>query len=183
MREATARAEEVFTEAQLHTPPRPLTRRRAPAAFHPSIRCRRARTAVEHFTPANAIRLSQCVRRDLAGFATLLLIEAACRLPARVHSLRQASDNLVKLVVSRGLRITEIWPPQAYGTSETPEPSSGTEIISGMLTICEMETIIFALTGKNTFSLRAQGIGIGTGTVTTTIGGMVTDAASLMDRG
>jgi hypothetical protein len=47
----------------------------------------------------------------------------------------------------------------------------------------EMETIIFVLTGKNTFSGSAQGIGIATGTVTVTIGGMATDAASLMDRG
>ena len=47
----------------------------------------------------------------------------------------------------------------------------------------ETETIIFVVTGKDTFSRSAQGIGIATGTVTVTIGGMVTDAASLMDRG
>jgi hypothetical protein len=46
-----------------------------------------------------------------------------------------------------------------------------------------MGTIIFVVTGKNTFSDSAQGIGIATGTVTVTIGGMVTDAASLTDRG
>jgi hypothetical protein len=64
------------------------------------------------------------------------------------------------------------------------------EIISEMQTILRMETIsetggtiIFVVTGKNTFSDSAQGIGIATGTVTATIGGMVTVAASSMDRG
>jgi hypothetical protein len=46
-----------------------------------------------------------------------------------------------------------------------------------------METIISVVTGKNTFSRNAQGIGIATGTITAIIGGMVTDAASLMARG
>jgi hypothetical protein len=57
------------------------------------------------------------------------------------------------------------------------------ETIYGTQTICGIETIIWGVTGKNTFSLSAQGIGIATGTVTVTIGGMVTDAPSLMDRG
>jgi len=57
------------------------------------------------------------------------------------------------------------------------------ETISGMETISEMETIIFVVTGKNTCSGSVQGIGIATGIVTATIGGMATDAASLMDRG
>ena len=57
------------------------------------------------------------------------------------------------------------------------------ETISETQTISETGTIIFAVTGKNTFSRTAQGIGIATGTVTVTIGGMVTDAASLTDRG
>ena len=47
----------------------------------------------------------------------------------------------------------------------------------------EMETTICGETGKNTFPLTAQGIGIATGTAIATIGGMVTDAPSLMDRG
>jgi hypothetical protein len=65
----------------------------------------------------------------------------------------------------------------------------GTQTICGMQTICgtqtisEIETTIFAVTGKNTFSLTAQGIGIATGTATATIGGMATNAPSLMDRG
>ena len=46
-----------------------------------------------------------------------------------------------------------------------------------------METIIYGATGKNTFSLRARGIGIAIGTALATTGGMVTDALSLMDRG
>ena len=57
------------------------------------------------------------------------------------------------------------------------------QTISGTETISEMETIIFAVTGKNTFSLTAQGVGIVTGTATATIGGMATNAPSLMDRG
>jgi len=46
-----------------------------------------------------------------------------------------------------------------------------------------METIICAVTGKNTFSLTAQGIGIAIGTAIATTGGMVTDAPLLMERG
>ena len=57
------------------------------------------------------------------------------------------------------------------------------QTIAEMETISEMETTICAVTGKNTFSLTAQGIGIVTGTATATIGGMITDAPSLMDRG
>jgi hypothetical protein len=57
------------------------------------------------------------------------------------------------------------------------------ETIYGTQTISEMETIIYGATGKNTFSLTNQGIGIATGTATATTSGMVTDAPSLMDRG
>jgi hypothetical protein len=57
------------------------------------------------------------------------------------------------------------------------------ETICGTQTISEMETIICGVTGKNTFSLTAQGVGIATGTATATIGGMATNAPSLMDRG
>ena len=63
------------------------------------------------------------------------------------------------------------------------------ETICGMGTICEtqtmseMETIICGVTGKNTFSLTAQGIGSAIGTAIATTGGMATDAPSLMDRG
>jgi hypothetical protein len=57
------------------------------------------------------------------------------------------------------------------------------EAICGTQTISEMETIICAVTGKNTFSLTAQGIGIAIGTATATIGGMVTNAPSLMEPG
>jgi hypothetical protein len=57
------------------------------------------------------------------------------------------------------------------------------ETIYGTQIICEMETIICGVTGKNTFSLTNQGIGIATGTAIATIRGMVTDAPSLMERG
>jgi hypothetical protein len=57
------------------------------------------------------------------------------------------------------------------------------ETIYGTQTISEMETTNCAVTGKNTFSLTNQGIGIATGTANATIGGMATNAPSLMDRG
>jgi hypothetical protein len=72
-----------------------------------------------------------------------------------------------------------------YGT----QTIFGTETISEMETICgtrtitEMEILICVVTGKDTFSLTAQGIGIAIGTAIATIGGMVTDAPSLMERG
>ena len=42
---------------------------------------------------------------------------------------------------------------------------------------------ICVVTGKNTFSVNAQGIGIATGIAIATIGGMATNAPSLMERG
>jgi len=81
----------------------------------------------------------------------------------------------------------------AFGISETSERYSGMEIIfgtrttSGMETTCRtisgIETIICGMTGKNTFSLTPQGIGIAIGTAIATTGGMVTDAPLLMERG
>ena len=59
----------------------------------------------------------------------------------------------------------------------------GTETTCGTQTISEIETIICGVTGKNTFSLNAQGIGIAIGTAIATTGRMVTDALSLMERG
>jgi hypothetical protein len=63
----------------------------------------------------------------------------------------------------------------------------GTRTISGTeaawRTISGVETIICAVTGKNTFSLTPQGIGIAIGTAIATTGGMVTDALLLMERG
>jgi hypothetical protein len=62
-----------------------------------------------------------------------------------------------------------------------------TRTISGMETTCRtisgIETIICGMTGKNTFSLAPQGIGIAIGTAIATTGGMVTDALLLMERG
>jgi len=66
-----------------------------------------------------------------------------------------------------------------YGT----QTIFGMQTISGTQIICEMETIICGVTGKNTFSLTNQVIGIATGTAIATIRGMVTDAPSLMERG
>jgi len=66
-----------------------------------------------------------------------------------------------------------------YGT----QTICGMEIICGTQAISEMETTICGATGKNTFSLTAQGVGIATGTATATIGGMVTNVPSLMERG
>ena len=66
-----------------------------------------------------------------------------------------------------------------YGT----QTISGTETVRGTQTICGMERTICVVTGKNTFSLTNQGIGIAVGTAIATIGGMVTNAPSSMDRG
>jgi LEA14-like dessication related protein len=97
--------------------------------------------------------------------------------------------------VWRHSRIAEIQLSEAHGTIETSERSSGMETICGTQTISEMETtcgtqtiaemeiIICVVTGKNTFSLTVQGIGIAIGTAIATIGGMVTNAPSLMERG
>jgi hypothetical protein len=57
------------------------------------------------------------------------------------------------------------------------------EITCGTQTIAGTETTNCVVTGKNTFSLTNQGIGIATGTATATIGGMVTNAPSSMGRG
>jgi hypothetical protein len=59
----------------------------------------------------------------------------------------------------------------------------GTQTICGTETISGMEKTNYAVTGKNMFSLTAQGIGIAIGTATATIGGMATNAPSSMDRG
>ena len=57
------------------------------------------------------------------------------------------------------------------------------ETICGTRIIAEMETIIYVATGRKTFSLTAQGIGVATGTAIATTGGMATNAPSLMERG
>ena len=187
--------EEVFTGAQLHTPRRPLTLRRVPVGFHPSTPCRRVPMAVDRFTPGNAIRHLERVHTGRLGFASLRFTEIEQRLPVRVHTLRQPSDNQIKLIVSRDSRLTEIQPSEACGTSETPETTSGTETISGTEIISLTETIsvmeiifvteiiIFVVTGKNTSSRGIRGIGTAIGTITATTGGMVTGAPSSTERG
>jgi hypothetical protein len=60
---------------------------------------------------------------------------------------------------------------------------SGTETTCRTRTISGIETIICGMTGKNTFSLTPQGIGIAIGTAIATTGGMVTDAPLLMGHG
>jgi hypothetical protein len=174
-------------EAPLHTVRRLLTRRCGPAVSHPSIGRPRERTAVDQFTRGSATRRSECVRHHRSRTGGLTLIRVEVRSRVRVHTPWQRSR---KAIVSRHSRITETQLSQTCGTSETPECGSGMEIISEMQTISRMETIsetggtiIFVVTGKNTFSRSAQGIGIATGTITAIIGGMVTDAASLMARG
>jgi hypothetical protein len=161
-------------EAQLHTVRRLLTRRCGPAVSHPSIGRPRERTAVDQFTRGDATRRSECVRHHRPRTGGLTFIRVAVRSRVRVHSRPQLSGKGTAL---RHSRITEIKRPQTSGTSGIPEASSGMETIFGM------ETIIFVLAGKNTFSGSAQGIGIATGTITAIIGGTVTDAVSLMARG
>jgi hypothetical protein len=166
---------EVFMESQQDAPARALPLGRA-----------RERTAADQLTQANAIRRLECVRRHRLRTGGLTLLRVEVRSRVRVHTPWQLSREAI---VSRHSRITEIQLSQACGISETPECSSETEIISGiqtifrMQTVSEMETIIFVMAGRNTSSRSAQGIGIATGTATATIGGMVTGAASLMDRG
>ncbi len=185
--------EEVFAAAQLRTPLRPLTLRRVPAGFRPSTQCRCATSALgpcQCATSAggsiirdNALPHLECVRIGRLGFASLRFIEIGQRLPVRVHTLRQPSDNLIRVIVSGGLLITEIQPAQACGTSEIPEATFGTETISGTQTIFGMETIAFVATGKNTFSRGARGIGTAIGIVAATTGGMATSAPSSTERG
>ena len=83
----------------------------------------------------------------------------------------------------RNPAVTRVWNQRTTGT----QFRNGNNIRNAnnlrKQTICEMEITICDATGKNTFSLTNQGIGIATGTATATIGGMVTDAPSLMDRG
>jgi hypothetical protein len=194
IQEAFTVVEEVFTEAQadfmeaqLHTVRRLLTRRCGPAVFHPSIGRPRECTAVDRFIQASAIPRLECVRHHHPRTGGLTFLRVEVRSRVRVHTRWQLSR---KAIVSRHSRITETQLSQTRGTSEISGPSSGMEIISEMQTIFRMETIsetggriIFVAAGKNTFSRSAQGIGIATGTVTATTGGMVTVAASLMDRG
>ena len=184
-----------LTEAQLHAVPRRFTLRCSPAVFHPSARrrCghrvvdrfiqanvrRCGQTAVDRFIQANALPRLGCVRyhRPRTG-RPFIRVEVRSR--ARVHTPWQLSR---KAIESRHSPIAEIQLSHACGTSETPECGSGMETIYGTQTICGTQTIICGVTGKNTFSLTAQGVGIATGTATATIGGMATNAPSLMDRG
>ena len=196
------------TEAQLHAVPRRFSLRCGPVVFHRSGRRRCGHTAVDRFIQANAIPRLGCVRHHPPRTGRLF-IRVEVRSRARVHTPWQLSrsSGLQPIRLSRHSPIAEIQLSHACGTSETPERSSrmetiyetrticgmeticGTQTISemetirGTQTICEMETTICVVTGKNTFSLTAQGIGIAIGTAIATIGGMATDAPSLMDRG
>ena len=167
-------------EAQSHTVRRLLTHRCGPAVSHPSIRRPREPTAVDQFTQGDPTRRSECVRHHRSHTGDLTFIRVEVRSRVRFHSRQQRSG---KGIAFRHSRITEIKWPQTSGISGIAEASSGMETIFGMQTNFEMQTIIFVLTGTNTFSRGAQGIGIATGTLTAMIGGMVIDAASLMARG
>jgi hypothetical protein len=141
--------------------------------------------AVDRFIQANAMPRLACVHHHRPRTGGLSIrVEVRSRVP--VHIPLQLFRNAI---VSRHPRIAEIQLAHACGTSETSERSSGieticgTQTIRGTRTIAEMETIICVVTGKNTFSLTAQGIGIAIGTAIATIGGMVTNAPSLMERG
>jgi hypothetical protein len=192
-----------LTEAQLHAVSRRFTLRCGPAVFHRSTQRRSGHLPVDRFIQANAIPRLGCVHLHPPRTDGLSIrVEVRSRVP--VHTLWQLSRNAI---VSHHSRIAEIQLSHACGTSETQECGSGMETIYGTQTICEMEAIygtqtiygmetiygtqtitemeiiICGVTGKNTFSLTAQGIGIATGTATATIGGMATNAPSLMDRG
>jgi len=180
-----------LAEVQLHAVPRRFTLRCGPAVFHRSARRRCGHKAVDRFIRANALPRLGCVRHHRPRTGGLRIrVEVRSLVP--VHTRWQLSRNAI---VSHHSRIAEIQLSDACGTSETLEPNSGmetiygtqtifgTQTIAGTETISEMETTICGATGKNTFSLTNQGIGIATGTATATIGGMATNAPSLMDRG
>jgi hypothetical protein len=163
----------------LHAVPRRFTLRCGPAVFHRSAQRRCGHKAVDRFIQANALPRLGCVRHHRPRTGGLSIrVEVRSRVP--VHTRWQLSRNAI---VSRHSRIAEIQLSHACGTSETQECGSGMETIYGTQTITEMEIIICGVTGKNTFSLTAQGIGIAIGTAIATTGRMVTDALSLMDRG
>src|SRR5207248_3082290 len=82
------------------TVPRPLGLRRVPAAFHRCTPCPRAASPEGWDIRGNAIRHLECVRIGRLGFASLRLIQMGSRLPVRVHTLRQPSDNPVTVIVS-----------------------------------------------------------------------------------
>ena len=132
------------------------------------------------------------------AFVTILRVPAAFLFESRfVHAFRSIhGSNYPATQSCRAIREsqksschTRVEP--AKHRNAVPEWKQSTErkqfpeceTICGTETISEMETIICVVTGKNTFSLTAQGIGIATGTATATIGGMATNAPSLMDRG
>ena len=175
----------------MHAARRRFTLRCGPAVFHRSARRRCGHPAVDRFIQANALPRLACVRHHRPRTGGLSIrVEVRSRVP--VHTPWQLSRNAI---VSRHSRIAGIQLSHACGTSETPECSSGMETIfgtqtifgmqtiAGTETISEMETTNCAVTGKNTFSLTAQRIGIAIGTAIATTGGMVTNAPSLMDRG
>src|SRR5262245_54801653 len=176
--------------------------RRGPVVFHRSGRRRCGHRAVDRFIQDNALPRLGCVRHHRPRTGALS-IRVEVRSRARVHTPWQLSR---KAIESHHSPIAEIQLSHACGTSEIPERSSGMEticgtrticgtqtiseretisemeIIRGTRTICGMERTICVVTGKNTFSLTAQGIGIAIGTAIATTGGMVTDAPSLMER-
>jgi hypothetical protein len=187
----------------LHVVRRRFTLRCGPAVFHRSARRRCGHKAVDRFIQANAIPRLACVRHLPPRTGGLSLrVEVRSRVP--VHTPWQLSRNAI---VSRHSRIAETQLSHACGTSETVERIFGMETIYGTQTISEMETIcgtqtiseikticgtqtiseiktiICGATGKNMFSLTAQGIGIVIGTAIATTGGMVINAPSLADRG
>jgi hypothetical protein len=63
------------------------------------------------------------------------------------------------------------------------ETICGTQTVSEMVTIYGLEITTCVVIGKNTFSLTPRRIGTAIGTAIVTIGGMVTNAPSLTERG
>jgi hypothetical protein len=187
------RTQELFPprkeEGQLHVVPRRFMLRCGPAVLHRSARRRCGHTAVDGFIQANALPRLGCVRHHPSRTGGLFIqIDLGLRVP--VHTRWQLSRNAI---VSRQSRIAEFQLSHAFGTSETPNSGmeiiyetptiSGTETTCGTRTIFGIATTVCAVTGKNTFSLTPQGIGIAIGTAIATTGGMVTDALLLMERG
>ena len=87
-------------------------------------------------------------------------------------------NRLTPFANRRNPTVTRVWNQRNIGT----QFRNGNNLRNAN-NLRNMKQSSTGVTGKNTFSLRAQGIGIAIGTAIATTGGMVTDALSLMDRG
>jgi len=173
-----------LTEAQLDAVPRRFTRPMRPGGVNHSARRRCGHKAVDRFIQANAIPRLACVRHHPPRTGGLSIrVEVRSLVPVHTRSNYPATQSCRAIRESQKPSChTRVEP--AKHRNAVPEWKQSTErkqyseckTISGTETISEMEIIICGVTGKNTFSLTAQGIGIAIGTAIATTGRMVTIA-------